>query len=474
MKNRFRLLLLAAVFACTAAHAENESERLDSVQQAIGRAQQELQQKENARRRADAALQRAKLRLQQLKRELEAITRRQNAAWSSLQKLQTDLESLKTDIAATKAQVARLINGNYRNRQSHALVLFLKNADAAQKSRFLRYSRHISQANDKVLQRLAEQQRELNRQEAAVNAELARLEKLAAASRSKLKQLGQEESKAQSDSRRLSADIDKQNRRLAGLRQDEKRLNQIVAQIAAREAAQRKAEAAQREKAARAKAEQAAKKPAAKTPPSAAKNPAGSQNAGKRDQQRERSTLTAEDLALDENSARTEPSHNSATPDQARPTVPAAKAPEGSGFGRKQGALLRPVSAGVSGRFGSARPSGGVWRGLFFAADHAAVRSVAAGRVEYAADLRGYGNTVIISHGDGYLSVYGGLASLAVGNQCLDDGSEAGDFFFHRYFACAGTGRFGADVDDVRALSNHLPRVRERPRRVKPGAAIGK
>ena len=406
MKNRFRLLLLAAVFACTAARAENESERLDSVQQAIGRAQQELQQKENARRRADAALQRAKLRLQQLKRELEAITRRQNAAWSSLQKLQTNLESLKTDIAATKAQVARLLNGNYRNRQSHALVLFLKNADAAQKSRFLRYSRHISQANDKVLQRLAEQQRELNRQETAVNAELARLEKLAAASRSKLKQLGQEESKAQSDSRRLSADIDKQNRRLAGLRQDEKRLNQIVAQIAAREAAQRKAEAAQREKAARAKAEQAAKKPAAK-------NPAGSQNAGKRDQTRERSTLTAEDLALDENSARTEPSHNNDTPDQARP---AAKAPEGSGFGRKQGALLRPVSAGVSGRFGSARPSGGVWRGLFFAADHAAVRSVAAGRVEYAADLRGYGNTVIISHGDGYLSVSGGLSSLAVGN----------------------------------------------------------
>ena len=45
MKNRFRLLLLAAVFACAAAHAENESERLDSVQQAIGRAQQELQQK---------------------------------------------------------------------------------------------------------------------------------------------------------------------------------------------------------------------------------------------------------------------------------------------------------------------------------------------------------------------------------------------------------------------------------------------
>ncbi len=413
MKNRFRLLLLAAVFACAAAHAENESERLDSVQQAIGRAQQELQQKENARRRADAALQRAKLRLQQLKRELETITRRQNAAWSSLQKLQTDLESLKTDIAATKAQVARLINGNYRNRQSHALVLFLKNADAAQKSRFLRYSRHISQANDKVLQRLAEQQRELNRQEAAVNAELARLEKLAAASRSKLKQLGQEESKAQSDSRRLSADIDKQNRRLAGLRQDEKRLNQIVAQIAAREAAQRKAEAAQREKAARAKAEQAAKKPAAKTPPPAAKNPTNNPNAGKRDQQRERSTLTAEDLALDENSARTEPSHNSATSDQARP---AAKAPEGSGFGRKQGALLRPVSAGVSGRFGSARPSGGVWRGLFFAADPAAVHSVAAGRVEYAADLRGYGNTVIISHGDGYLSVYGGLASLSVGN----------------------------------------------------------
>nr|UOP05267.1 peptidoglycan DD-metalloendopeptidase family protein [Conchiformibius kuhniae] len=33
----------------------------------------------------------------------------------------------------------------------------------------------------------------------------------------------------------------------------------------------------------------------------------------------------------------------------------------------------------------------------------------------YAADLRGYGNTVIIDHGEGYLSVYTGLSSLSVG-----------------------------------------------------------
>ena len=74
-----------------------------------------------------------------------------------------------------------------------------------------------------------------------------------------------------------------------------------------------------------------------------------------------------------------------------------------------------PTAGSVAGRFGGTRASGGTWKGLFIANNGAAVHSVAAGDVVYAASLAGYGNTVIVDHGSGYVTVYSGLAGVSVG-----------------------------------------------------------
>lgn len=73
-----------------------------------------------------------------------------------------------------------------------------------------------------------------------------------------------------------------------------------------------------------------------------------------------------------------------------------------------------PAQGTVSGQFGSARASGGTWRGLFIETAPAPVKSIAKGNVSYAANLPGYGNTVIVDHGDGYMSVYTGLSRINV------------------------------------------------------------
>jgi septal ring factor EnvC (AmiA/AmiB activator) len=49
-----------------------------------------------------------------------------------------------------------------------------------------------------------------------------------------------------------------------------------------------------------------------------------------------------------------------------------------------------------------------VWKGLFIAARAGEdVRAVAGGRVVFADWLRGFGNLLIIDHGDSYMSLYG-------------------------------------------------------------------
>jgi septal ring factor EnvC (AmiA/AmiB activator) len=64
-------------------------------------------------------------------------------------------------------------------------------------------------------------------------------------------------------------------------------------------------------------------------------------------------------------------------------------------------------------RFGTDRPEGGVWRGILLRANEgAAVQAVGSGTVVYANWLRGFGNLVIIDHGQQFFSVYAYNQSL--------------------------------------------------------------
>jgi septal ring factor EnvC (AmiA/AmiB activator) len=68
-----------------------------------------------------------------------------------------------------------------------------------------------------------------------------------------------------------------------------------------------------------------------------------------------------------------------------------------------------PVRGALQGRFGTTRPdTGGVWRGILISANEGTpVRAVASGQLVFSAWVRGFGNLVIIDHGNNYMSVYG-------------------------------------------------------------------
>jgi septal ring factor EnvC (AmiA/AmiB activator) len=82
------------------------------------------------------------------------------------------------------------------------------------------------------------------------------------------------------------------------------------------------------------------------------------------------------------------------------------------GAGLKPG-LRWPVKGQVMARFGTDRPEGGVWRGVLLrATEGTSVQVVASGTVIYANWLRGFGNLIIIDHGQQYLTVYAYNQSL--------------------------------------------------------------
>ena len=375
--NPVKPLLLAALLGFSVyTYAAPEPSDLQDIRQAISAAQTDLKQKQAAQTRAKQTLASSQTALTQAQRELETLNRQQSIAWDKLQKLQAELEKVKTDITGTKAQVARLLESHYKNRQQNAVVLFLKNAEPGQKARYLEYARYIQQANEKVIKDLVSQQQQLAEREKAVDAELARLKALRMQKQAAVNRLNKTRNSALQQSQTLNNQIDQQTRRIASLRSDEARLNAVLANIARRNAAAKKAQAPAKRKQAEARLAQQRQ----------------NANTKKNTGSGVRSTLTAEDRSLQ---GIDQSSH--------------------SGLGSLQGSLRRPIGGSISGRFGQARPGGGTWRGVFFATPPAGVHSVAAGTVAYAGSLGGYGNTVIVDHGGGYVSVYTGLGGISVG-----------------------------------------------------------
>jgi len=86
----------------------------------------------------------------------------------------------------------------------------------------------------------------------------------------------------------------------------------------------------------------------------------------------------------------------------------------GIDFGRLKGKLALPVAGEILHRFGQGREGGGpAWKGLFIRAHQGQeVRAVGSGQVAFADWLRGFGNLLIIDHGDGFLSLYSNNESL--------------------------------------------------------------
>ena len=92
--------------------------------------------------------------------------------------------------------------------------------------------------------------------------------------------------------------------------------------------------------------------------------------------------------------------------------------PDDGALARLRGQMVLPVRGEVVARFGSPRQTEAqvdapTWKGVFIrAAPGADVHAAAAGRVVFADWLRGFGNLLVIDHGEGVLSVYGNNESL--------------------------------------------------------------
>jgi septal ring factor EnvC (AmiA/AmiB activator) len=123
----------------------------------------------------------------------------------------------------------------------------------------------------------------------------------------------------------------------------------------------------------------------------------------------------------------------------------------GGRFSTLRGKLALPVRGELSSRFGTPRGAAGTEaKGVFIRAPEGQpVRAVAGGQVVYADWMRGFGNLLIVDHGESYLSIYANNESLlkqmgdavAPGEAVATTGSSGGNEETGLYFEMRHLGR---------------------------------
>ena len=339
-------MLWCAAAGALAAPADVKREELKDLQGRIQSLQQDIAKAEESRADAAEELREAEQAISEANRKLRELGSERAQVQATLASLDAQSQKLSSRISTQQTQLGRLFTRQYYAGETDALSHLLSGSDPNQLARDAHYLSLLSRAKAGLIRNLGEildEKKRLAGLAREKSEELAEIEKSQQRERAGLVE---QQKKRQAVLARLSDRIKAQRREVSKLKRDEKRLAKLIEGLGRIVAKPKRA-------------------PQAKGP------------------------------AL----------RNERTPDVSL---------AGDDFARLKGRLSLPARGELANRFGTPRQEGGTtWKGVFIrAANGTEVKAIAPGRIVFADWLRGFGNLAIVDHGDGYLSVYGNNESL--------------------------------------------------------------
>lgn len=365
------LLVCCCWHAQAAPSAQNPTatkEELQQLRSRIEALQKDMAGAESSRGEAADQLREAERAISNANRELSQID--QGLAEANKRIESARGESTKTTAALETQQrvLAKLLHQQYLKHgagRPGMLRVLLSGENPSTMVRDLQYAAYVSRAHGEVIRGMRDNLAQLKTLSEEATAKAADIVKMGAEQLSQRTRLENERVQRAGLVNKLAQDIQRQRNEISVMQRNESRLTSLVEQLA---------------------------RVIARTPPRRKPVPA----------------LTPDPAP--------EPGKpgDPATPPRAKAErVPEPTAVAGL-FSTLRGRLALPVRGELTARFGSPRLDGGPpFKGLLVAATAGSqVRTVAAGRVVYADWLRGFGNLLIVDHGEGYMSLYGYNESL--------------------------------------------------------------
>lgn len=374
------LLLAIAGFSTgtLAAKKEQSKEALSDVQQRLESLRKELDNSEEAHKDAADALKESERAISEANKKIYQITQQQQQNKKTLSQLEAQSLSVNGTLSEQQKLLSNQLYEQYIHGQQSYVQMILQSENPSEIARDVHYYSYIAKARAELISKMQgnlDRISRLNNETANALKEVAELKQKQLEERKMLQSQKQAKSKVVKS---LSQQIASQRGEIKKLARDEKRLSELVERLARI------------------------------IPPKPKRN-----------------NKVAQNRDTDANSNKAEPRKKRNEVIASNNVVPTYEY-SGANFSTLKGKLRLPVRGEVINRFGTSREDSGIsWKGLFIRANEGAeVKSVAGGRVVFADWLRGFGNLIIVDHGDGYMSLYGN--NQAVLKQ-VGDSVNAGD-----------------------------------------------
>jgi septal ring factor EnvC (AmiA/AmiB activator) len=329
--------------------AQAPGEELKALRARLEKLKRDIARGEGTRSEAADALEASEVAISEAGRKLQALAASRGELEAQLAELGDQERALRAQLAEQRALAAGLVYQHYTSAGTAGPFEILAGApDLNALARDRVYLDYVARARRNVLDQLVAR---ADRLRELTEETAQRREELAVIENQEAAQrarLQAERANRKQVLAKLSSQIERQRREVGSLERDERRLTKLVQDLAKM---------------------LAARKPAPRPAPS-----------------------------------------TRAPSTQPQPSGPRTGAP----FEQLKGRLHAPVRGEVTERFGTPRADSGLsWRGLFIQAPAGReVKAVAAGRVVFADWLRGFGNLLIVDHGDGFMSLYGNNETL--------------------------------------------------------------
>lgn len=362
------------------------------LQQQIGRLRQDISQKQVQKRKEASAAQTAKKELNASNQKLERLDTEKTKTRSILNNIRVQSGQVVSKLATTRQNIAVNAKLRYLHAGEKPWESVLSGTSPAKVNRNAAVLAYLADRHQQKADRLEDTKDLLQHQAEKTASREKTLTAVAATEKANNQRIAAGQELHEANARKLEQQISSQQKQVEELQRDQQRLAALIRQIdiaiAEQEKARRQKLARQREELKR-KAEERRKREA----------------------------------ALAEKNRQTGRTSRPPAPKE-EPEMPPEEPARGS-FAKLRGRLPMPTSGTIAGNFGQSRNGAGVWQGLMIRASQGSpVRAVAEGTVVYAGKLRGYGNLLILDHGEGYLSVYAYNSALLKANGAHASGGE--------------------------------------------------
>lgn len=349
------LMAGALGLACGFGATAQDNRELDALRGRIERLKKDIAEAEETRAEARDQLKESERSISEANRALRNLGARRESVQAEIRRIAERRRNTEKEAAGRREQLRRMLVAWYLHGEAGAVRLILSGEDPNRTARDLHYLGYLSTAEANLIRSLRSDAERLAQIESETRGKSEELAAVEKEQKTERDSLLKQKSEHRQVLEKVSSQIRDQKRQVKSLERDEQRMTRLVEKLTQAIAA--------------APAQRSAPRP-----------PAGPRN----------------------------------------DRVPERGASEVAFAGLK-GALRLPIRGDVTNRYGTSRAGGGpTWKGLFIRGRPGEdVRAVAGGRVVFADWMRGFGNLLILDHGQGYLSIYGNNESVlkAVGDE---------------------------------------------------------